>query len=101
MPIVPTLISFLPINPRLVPRPYPPATSELTVYPSHNKAHSAEDILIRSAERLVLILATEDGTEKRGRERMLETGGRGEGQDRRCDHPGQRKGSIEKKIVAP
>lgn len=33
----------------------PPATSELSVYSSHNKSHSAEDILIRSAERLVLI----------------------------------------------
>lgn len=48
--------SIVPLNqPRFVPGLYPPATSELTVYPSHNKAHSAEDILIRSAERLVLI----------------------------------------------
>lgn len=49
-------VCMVPLNQsRVVPGLYPAATSELSVYPSHNKAHSAEDILIRSAERLVLI----------------------------------------------
>lgn len=49
-------VSIIVLNqPRFIPGLYPPAASDLSVYPSHNKAHSAEDILIRSAERLVFI----------------------------------------------
>lgn len=72
-------VRFPSIDPGVVPGLYPAATSELTVYPSHNKAHSAEDILIRSAKASGFHLTWRMGLErKEGRkEEVWNRGGQG------------------------